>query len=176
MEDYFRFYGFQPAFNLDAAAVKARFFELSRKYHPDFFANESPEKQDEVLQLSTLNTNAYKTLSDPARRMAYLLELKGVLAANENYVLPQAFLMDMMEVNEAIMDLQFDPDQQKAGVIRGQVAAIEKEMQEELAALTRQYDETDDGAVQSGLLQAIKDLHYRLKYLVRMQENLAKLN
>ncbi|WP_129714547.1 Fe-S protein assembly co-chaperone HscB [Pedobacter sp. SYP-B3415] len=175
MEDYFAFYGLPVVFNLDAAAVKTKFFELSRKYHPDFFANESAEKQDEVLHLSTLNTNAYKTLSDPARRLAYLLELKGVLVANENYVLPQTFLMDMMEINEAIMDLQFDPDAEKVVSIRTQVAGIEEEMTGELQTLTQRYDASADANEQNALLQSIKDSHYRLKYLVRMKENLAKL-
>jgi molecular chaperone HscB len=40
----------------------------------------------EVLELSTLNNNAYKTLSDFDKRMKYILELKEVLGEEgKNY-------------------------------------------------------------------------------------------
>ena len=62
------------------------------------------------MELSTVNNKAYQVLSDPQKRLHYILELKGVFKEGENYLLPQTFLMEMMEVNEDLMDLQFEPD------------------------------------------------------------------
>nr|WP_199082508.1 Fe-S protein assembly co-chaperone HscB [Pedobacter sp. ASV19] len=108
--DYFELYGLSLSFNPDPAVVKQKFYELSKKFHPDFYIMESQEKQEEVLELSTLNNKAYQILSDPQKRLHYILELKGLLTEGENYVLPQSFLMEMMEVNEALMELEFEPD------------------------------------------------------------------
>ena len=49
MTDYFEFYGLPVSFNPDPAAVKQKFYKFSKKYHPDFYINESEEKQAEVF-------------------------------------------------------------------------------------------------------------------------------
>src|SRR6185436_7553683 len=100
--NYFEFYDTPVSFMVDEDAVKKKYLELSRKFHPDFFINQSSEKQQEVLEMSTLNTRAFQTLSDFDKRMKYILELKNLIYEGERYELPPGFLMEMMEVNEAM--------------------------------------------------------------------------
>lgn len=173
MTDYFDFYGLPLSFNPDPALIKQQFYALSKKYHPDFYINESAEKQAEVLELSTLNNKAYQVLTDPQKRLHYILELKGLVKEGENYVLPQSFLMEMMAVNEQLMDLQFDPDPLKLDALRAEVAAIEKEIAEEIVEQTGSFDVLDEAA-QEKVLLVVKDLYYRNKYLIRIRESMAK--
>ncbi|RYD70944.1 MAG: Fe-S protein assembly co-chaperone HscB, partial [Sphingobacteriales bacterium] len=109
--NYFEFYELPIQFNPDLNAVKAKFYAFSKQFHPDFYANESEEKQQEVLDLSTLNNKAYQVLSDENKRIAYVLQLLGELPDGEKYNLSNDFLMDMMEINEALMEMEFEPDQ-----------------------------------------------------------------
>src|SRR5882757_2028101 len=67
--NYFEFYGIPESFNIEPGTLKKKFYELSKLYHPDFYAGEDEAKQQEILELSTLNNKAYQVLSDPARRM-----------------------------------------------------------------------------------------------------------
>src|SRR6186713_3186445 len=97
---YFDLYQLPVSFFVDEEKVKKKFLELSRKYHPDFFVNETEEKQQEMLELSTLNTKAFQTLSDFDKRMKYILGDKGLISEGERYELPAYFLMDMMAINE----------------------------------------------------------------------------
>ncbi|MEJ7558810.1 MAG: Fe-S protein assembly co-chaperone HscB [Pedobacter sp.] len=173
MIDYFEFYGLPVSFDPDTAVVKQKFYEFSKKYHPDFFINESEEKQAEVLELSTINNKAYQVLSSPQKRLPYILELKGQLAEGEHYVLPQDFLMDMMEINEALMDLQFDPDAEKLAAVKIDVSAVDNGIQTEIDALTESFESKSE-AEQAILLRAIKDLYYRSKYLLRIKESIDK--
>ena len=173
MTDYFEFYGLPVSFNPDAGLVKKKFYELSKKYHPDFYINESEEKQEEVLELSTVNNKAYQVLTDPQKRLHYILELKGQLTEGENYKLPQDFLMEMMDVNEALMDLQFDPDVERLAALKIEVDEIEKGLSDKIAALTASF-ESEDTSGQNSLLIAIKDLYYRNKYLYRIRESINK--
>lgn len=173
MTDYFGFYSLPVSFNPDAAAVKQQFYALSKKYHPDFYINESEEKQAEVLELSTLNNKAYQVLSDPQRRLHYILELKGQLEEGEHYVLPQNFLMEMMEVNEALMDLQFDPDPEKLERLKSEVNLIETGIAEDITKLTASFD-AKPLTEQTQSLIAIKDLYYRNKYLLRIRDSIKK--
>lgn len=173
MTDYFAFYGLPLSFNPDTALVKQKFYEFSKKYHPDFYINESEEKQAEVLELSTVNNKAYQVLSDPQKRLHYILELKGLLKEGENYVLPQSFLMDMMDINEALMDLQFDPDPVKLAGLKEDVNGVEKGLSDEILSLTTSF-EAQDTDEQNKTLIAVKDLYYRTKYLLRLRESIAK--
>jgi len=171
--DYFELYGLPLTFNPDQKVVKQKFYELSKKFHPDFHINESEEKQEEVLLLSTMNNKAYQVLTDPQKRLHYILDIKGLIQEGENYVLPQAFLMDMMDVNEALMDLEFEPDAAKLLEVRMQVDEIEKGLFDELSGLTTGFEALPEAEQQAALLK-IKDLYYRNKYLLRIGETLSK--
>jgi molecular chaperone HscB len=172
--DYFELYGLPLSFNPDLKLVKQKFYELSKKYHPDFFINQSDEKQQEVLELSTLNNKAFQVLNDPQKRIHYILSLKGLLEEGENYKLPQSFLMEMMEVNEALMDLQFDPDEARMSQVKEEIDNIEASLHQELESLAAAYDHQDSDAQETTLL-SIKDLYYRSKYLYRIRESLSKI-
>lgn len=173
MTDYFAFYGLPLSFNPDLAVVKQQFYALSKKYHPDFYISESDEKQAEVLELSTVNNKAYQVLSDPQKRLHYILTLKGFLEEGENYVLPQSFLMEMMEVNETLMDLQFDPDPLRLASLKTEVATLEEGIAIDLIKQTADFD-TLDAASQKERLAVVKDLYYRNKYLIRIRESIEK--
>lgn len=166
--DYFQFYELPVQFNPDQQAIKAKFYALSKQFHPDFYANESQEKQDEVLSLSTLNNKAYQTLSNSKKRLKYVLELKGIVKADESYQLPQSFLMEMMEVNEVLMDLEFEPDAEKTNQIRQEVESIQNALTDELNSLMEQFDSSADHP--EALLLSIKDNFYRQKYIDRIKE------
>ncbi len=172
--NYFQFYDLPISFKPDQELVKQKFYALSKKYHPDFYINESQEKQDEVLGLATLNNKAFQVLKDDQKRLHYILELKGQLVEGENYTLPQDFLLEMMEVNEAIMELEFDPDPVKLEALKSQISQIENSLSKELLALTLSFEDKD-GNGQENSLKAIKDIYYRNKYLWRIKENFNKV-
>jgi molecular chaperone HscB len=172
--NYFEFYDLPISFNPDQKLVKQKFYELSKKYHPDFYINESEAKQEEVLELSTLNNKAFQILKDPQKRLSYVLELKNQLVEGENYTLPQSFLMEMMDVNEALMELEFDKDQEKLAELTHKIGQLEKTLIEQLQALTIDFDADDSKDKGSGL-KSIKDLYYRNKYLLRLKKSLGEI-
>jgi molecular chaperone HscB len=85
-------------------AVKKRFYQLSREYHPDFFSNESAEEKDRVLSLSAMVNKAYQVFQDTSAIIKYVLQLKGLLEEEEKYQLSPNFLMEVMDLNELLMD------------------------------------------------------------------------
>ncbi|HRD80271.1 MAG TPA: Fe-S protein assembly co-chaperone HscB, partial [Saprospiraceae bacterium] len=61
--NYFEFFRLPLSFQLDEEALRKAFYANSKKYHPDFYTLESEEKQTEILELSTINNQAYHTLA-----------------------------------------------------------------------------------------------------------------
>lgn len=170
MIDYFELYNIPETFNPDAAKVKAKFYELSRTWHPDRFAQASDHEKAEALRMAALNNDAYKTLSDTDKLMAYILKQKGMLEDEEKYNLPPAFLMEMMELNETVSEYEMEAHAGNTNQEAGKaVAQYLKDWNDEVAPLTQRYN---SGEHTEQLLLQIKDRYFRKKYLLRIQERI----
>ena len=168
MINYFDFYGIPESFNPDVAALKKKFYELSKQYHPDFYATDTDEKQQEILELSTINNKAWQTLSDPAKRLEYILRQHELLVDGAKPALPGDFLMEMMDINERLMEIE---DAGQWGEINNEVMSVDDDINQKLHSLTNDYHTLDDTAKESRLNE-ILDIYYRQKYLLRIKESL----
>src|SRR6476646_1116887 len=102
--NYFEMFEIPVQLKVDKKALSGKFFELSRKYHPDYFINNGPEAQTEALEKSALLNKAFKTFQNPDETIKYVLQFKGLLEEEEKYELPAEFLMEVLEINEQLMD------------------------------------------------------------------------
>ncbi|GAB2980503.1 hypothetical protein GCM10027049_14980 [Mucilaginibacter puniceus] len=168
MINYFDFYQIPESFNPDAALLKKKFYALSKEYHPDFYANEDDAKQQEILELSTINNKAYQALSDPNKRLEYILKLHDLVNDGAKPQLPADFLMEMMDINERLMEVD---NKDELAHVTAEVLAIEDDINTELDALTKDYDGLNDTAKENRL-NDIANIYFRQKYLLRIKESL----
>lgn len=168
--NYFEFYTIQPAFFIDEELLKKLFYQHSKDFHPDFHALKSEDEQQKMLELSTYNNKAYFVLKSLNTRLEYLLKLNKVLTDDEKYSLPPEFLMEMMDINEEIMELEFEPNPDKLIALKNQASINENDLLDQISSLAKQYDAAND----SSILLTIKDLWYRKKYLLRIKDSLNK--
>jgi len=170
MMNYFELYEMPATFFPDAAVVKAKYYELSRKYHPDRFAAQGGDAMAEAMRMAAVNNEAYKTLRNADATMAYILKLHGMLEEEEKYTLPPDFLMEMMELNEAVSDYEDMPDNEDARLTAMNSVAEQLQAWEQATMpLIQQYDAAGQD---KALLAQIKDMYMRKKYLLRIQERI----
>ncbi|MDT3401856.1 Fe-S protein assembly co-chaperone HscB [Mucilaginibacter terrae] len=168
MINYFEFYDIPESFNLDEAALKKKFYALSKQYHPDFYAGEDEAKQQEILEISTINNKAYQTLSNPAKRLEYILKQHDLVSEGAKPQLPSDFLMEMMDLNERLMEAD---DAEKLAEIRAETLVVEDDLNTQLQALTTDYESLNDTA-KNDRLNHIADIYFRQKYLLRIKDSL----
>jgi molecular chaperone HscB len=169
--NYFEWFGLPISFNPDQAVVKSKFYELSKKYHPDFYINQSVEVQEEMLENATVTNKAYQTLSKPELFLPYVLSLKGLLQDGEQVQLPPDFLLEMMEINEALMELEFDVDTQKLAALETEVTQLETAISDEFGQYALNFESLPDEN-QAENLEKIKDAYFRQKYVLRIRDSL----
>jgi molecular chaperone HscB len=102
--DHFTLLQLPRTFALDADELHRKFVALSRHAHPDFHTDDAPEVQALSMGVSAAINDAYRTLKDPARRAAYLLELLGGRSAVDDKSVPDGFLETTMMLQEEIAD------------------------------------------------------------------------
>ena len=168
---FFELYELSIRFVLDENALKRKFYQLSKEYHPDFYTLESEEKQQEILELSTLTNEGYQVLSDADKRMKYILTLKNILDEEGKAKIPQEFLMEMMDVNEALMELEFDFDETQFTQLKNTLHEKENALYETIRPILENYE---DGETPNSELHKIKEFYYKRRYILRIKENLDK--
>jgi molecular chaperone HscB len=172
MTDYFEFYDLPESFHLDEATLKQKYYSLSREYHPDFHATAPAEHQQKNLHLATQNTNAYRTLSDPDRRMAYILSRHGLLEEGKQEI-PSDFLMEVMELNEQLMELEMEPDPNVVASVENEVNAIAATLDAGIEPVLAGYPGLPPD-VRPQALQQVRTYYLKRRYLLRIRESLAK--
>jgi molecular chaperone HscB len=162
---YFELFNIPVSLQVDVATIKSKFYELSRKYHPDFFSQSTEAEQDEALEKSSLLNKAFKVFNNKEETLKYVLQLKDLLDDEEKYKLPPAFLMEMMELNEALMDAKMEEDDAKVSSCKSQVSSLENELYENIKSIIENFK--DGVSTEKELLQ-VKDYYFKKKYLARI--------
>ncbi|HQZ50510.1 MAG: Fe-S protein assembly co-chaperone HscB [Chitinophagaceae bacterium] len=164
---YFQLFEIPVQLKVDRTALSKKFFELSRTYHPDFFTNESDEKQAEVLEKSAILNKAWKTFQSSDATIKYVLMEKKLLEEEEKYELPPAFLMEVMDINELLMDTD---DAEATKNIQQTIDNLQAEIYEPVVKTVEEYKE---GVTTEAELLQVKDYYYKKKYLDRIRQQLA---
>ncbi len=169
---YFEFYGLPQTLNLDEGQLRRLFYQKSKEHHPDVHTLADEVTQARNLDLASFNNDAYRTLSNPTLRLKYVLQLHGLIGDEKQLTkLPADFLMEMMELNETLAELEFEPDAGKYGKVVRDVDTLEQSLDNQANPLVLQWNlETD----QPGDLEKLQEYFLKKRYLLRIRENLSK--
>jgi molecular chaperone HscB len=169
MLNYFELFNLPVSFLPPKDAVRKNYVELSKRCHPDYFAQADEGAKTNALELSAEVNKAFKIFNNQQATIKYILELKGVLRENEKYNLPPSFLMEMMEINEKITEEEQAGDPNEKESMNRRLSAIENEIYEPVAQVIENYSETT--TTQEELL-LVKDYYFKRKYLARIYKAL----
>jgi molecular chaperone HscB len=123
--NYFEVFDLPKKLGIDLAALERKFHELSRQYHPDYFAAGSAADKQKALQMTALLNDAYRTLRHPVRRVEYLLHVEGFKPDGSK--VPQSFLMEMFDINEQVEEAR------SGSASAGTIAALRSDIEERAA-------------------------------------------
>lgn len=156
---YFELFEIPVTLGVDTKALTRRFFELQKKYHPDFFGQATDAEKEEALELSSMVNKAWKTFQSQEETVKYVLTEKGLLEEEEKFQLPPDFLMEVMELNELKMDGVDD------ATIDARVKGLQNEIAADVAGILQHYSEATHS--EADLLK-VKEWYYKKKYLDRL--------
>jgi molecular chaperone HscB len=162
--NYFELFDIPEALSVDKSQLARRYFELQKQFHPDFYTGATEAEKAEVLEKSAMVNKAFKTFQSTDATIQYVLQLKGLVEEEEKYALPPDFLMEMMELNEALTEDGALPEDQ--------LEQAENALYEGVRPIVDTY--TPDGTTADELAQ-LKEYFYKKKYLLRIKERIRNI-
>lgn len=168
--DYFAFYDLPRQFFPDQDKIRRAFLIKSRQLHPDYFSFSLSGEKQKAEELAGLNNQAYQTLLDDDKRLAHLLDLEDKLPEEGQAQLPQAFLMEMMEFNEALMELEFEPDPEQIARMDTELDRLAGQLLADVIPVMEGFDRNEQVD-----LQLVVDYYLKKRYIRRLKTNLSKL-
>lgn len=109
--DYYRLLGLPRTLSLSADALQQRFYELSRRLHPDLFTRKPDRERRYALEASSILNDAYRTLRDPVKRANYVLKQEGFdIGEQRSKDVPPELLEEVFELNMALEEMRGGDD------------------------------------------------------------------
>jgi molecular chaperone HscB len=99
---HFDLLGFPPQFDLDPAALRQKYLQVSCGVHPDHHGDSAELATS--LRLSAQLNEAHRVLADPVLRAEYLLELSGGPSASDDKSNLDGVLANTLMLREEITD------------------------------------------------------------------------
>jgi molecular chaperone HscB len=163
--DYFTCLGFPRRLRIDPHKLEAKFYELSRAFHPDFYQNKSETEQAISLSnAATLNT-AYRTLRDPIQRAEYLLDLEAGAVKEIRSSPPADLFEEILELQETLEEYRSSDQSSESGQrLRAQLQTEQQtleqrkhEMETQLERLFVEWDELQERGEATSHTRADRD-------------------
>ncbi len=162
--DPFTTMGLPARYDIDRADLEARYRELSKVLHPDRHAQKPAGERRLSLGKAVEVNEAYRVLKDDLARARALLSLKGHTV--EEGKEPQAdpmFLMEIMELREALSDARAASDLERVGALADRVGAMQRETS---AAMAKAFESLEGGEGEAAVVAALLGkLRYYRRFL-----------
>lgn len=175
--DYFNCLGLPRVLNIDLKDLEHRFYELSRKFHPDYYQQKSEREKAISLENSANLNKAYRTLRDPLQRVEYLICLEEGAAKAIPTKAPSDLFEEILELQEILEKYRHVKTgggteskklQEQLELEREQLESRKKSLEEELFNLFKAWDGIYEGnrkAEKGPILQGMKDVISQRAYL-----------
>ncbi len=171
--DPFAVFGFAPAFELDRKALRKRLLELQREAHPDFVATHGAEARALAESSASRVNAAFEMLDDRVLLADHLVRRLGGPTQDDDRRMPQEFLLEVLEWNEALDDARTAGANADRGALDDLQLRLAAAREDALTALSRELVPLPEhGAPQ--LLRARQSLN-ALRYVDRALEEVDRL-
>ncbi|MGZ8405217.1 MAG: Fe-S protein assembly co-chaperone HscB [Nitrospira sp.] len=163
--DYFTCLGSPRRLMLDPQKLEAKFYELSRTFHPDFYQTKSADEQTISLSNAAVLNTAYRTLRDPIQRAEYLLALETGSVKDIRTSPPADLFEEILDLQDTLEEYRAserDSDQghRLRATLQTEQEALERRkegMEAQLRQLFADWDKLQDAGEATSLARVERD-------------------
>lgn len=163
--------GLPARFDVDPEQIEQRYRDLQRALHPDKFAQASAAERRMSLSKAVEVNEAYRAMRDDLERAKALLAVFGVDSRDERAgAADPEFLMEVMELREALGEARARKDLAKVGVLAERVRKMQRAT---LDDMTVRFGTLPDRDAPGPELAKLTALLAQLRYFRRFLDEVA---
>ena len=170
--NFFQHFGLEESFNVNQELLRKQYLLKSREVHPDLNSDKS---NDDLIQLSALNNEAFSALKDEIQIIRHLLKVNGFDIESNQKPSP-LFLAEMMELNEKIDEAKESGSQEELLECENEITNFETKAWEEWNEVKNLYNIDLDADAKISIFQKANHLLMVMKYVNRMKSLLKNEN
>lgn len=173
--DFFTLFSLPRRLSIDLEDLERRYYQLSRRLHPDVFHDHSAAERVASLRATAIVNRAYRILKDPVQRGLYWLSLHGESLGRDNHKVAPELASLVFDVQERIEELRRAHRNGGGGGEEEQLRAIRSRLREQMGGILErlhlEFERTDQTAGEGPVSLAesksiLSELHY-LRTLIR---------
>lgn len=171
--EFYAFFGMEEVLSLDLQELQRRFYDLSRKLHPDRYGRKPAAEREYSEEATSVLNDAYRTLRDPLKRAEYVLARHGMdIGEQRSKNVPPELLEEVFELNMALEEMRGGDDSARPQLegARERFKAMLEESDRQLADEFTRYDAMREDAV----LTAIRGVLNRRRYIQNLVNEVEK--
>jgi molecular chaperone HscB len=163
---------------VNEAELTQRYYELSRRLHPDLYQTGTAEEKEASLKNTALLNRAYRTLRDLPQRGQYWLELQGEQLGKDNNRVPLELADLVFEVQEKLAEVRELRAEGKETEIHAELGQIRTELNAQMTnlrvALAENLAQWGGDRQAPNLLRDLKNLLSEIAYLRTLLRDVEK--
>jgi len=166
---------FDKELGICTATLQNRYYEMSRKFHPDYFQNQSLQELTFALKFSSILNRAYFTLKNPIARVRYLMMLEGIHENRDSGSIPVKFAEDIFEIQDCLMEYKSNPKSHCRVELKTHHQKLKTDIEEidqHIHKYFQNYDESEDKNEKLEVLNNISLILTDRNYLDKMKVEL----
>ena len=168
-KNYYDFFELDRKLSIDSEGLQKRFYDLSRRWHPDRFSRKSTAEQAQALEATSILNDGYRTLRDPVRRAEYLLTEEGFpIGEQRSKDVPPELLEEVFELNMMLEELKEGEEAARPQLVAAKenFAALRTEVDAQLETMFSKYDASDaESETAKQALHEVRGLLNRRRYI-----------
>jgi molecular chaperone HscB len=181
--NFFDVFDIPVSFEIDIEQLSTKYRRLQHAVHPDKFANGTDQEKALSAQQSAMINDAFQTLKSPLSRSRYLLEMLGVEFSDNQTSMDSDFLMQQMELREAIAETKHSQDPyahtvKLANEIQVLTRSVLQTMSELFSKINWQAADSmavDGHSIDKNVLDKLVNYSNRLQFMYRLADEVQQL-
>ncbi|MGI8741816.1 MAG: Fe-S protein assembly co-chaperone HscB [Bryobacteraceae bacterium] len=176
---YYELFGLAPKLGICPDDLQQRFYELSRKLHPDRFVRKSDVERQHALDASSELNDAYRTLKDSHKRAEYVLKQEGFdIGEQRSKDVPPELLEEVFELNMALEEMRSGDDSARPQLEAAQhnFSGMLSDVEGQLEKLFDSYDASPDQGKLAEMRAVLNRRRYIRNLVNEVEKELSKQN
>lgn len=167
-KNFFEILGLEEKLQIDPKLVQKKFYEMSRKAHPDFHQTSINKGLSE--EYSALINQAFQTLKNKEKRLLYVIEqyLGSISTQADKKNAPKELLMELIDMQEALMDFKQEPSETHRHALEQLLEELNEKINgydEKIDELIVVFDEASAKEEKTDAITKLRDLHLTKNYV-----------